>query len=1143
MHYIYIFMVSIMLLSCGGSSNSSQATFPDSSNDTQSNDTNETNSSDTNHTVKSIITGRAVDGEIAGATIFLDLNLNAKRDEGEPYTTTEDNGSFELELTSQTLIHANYLNQKALLILEGGFDIRSKSKFEQKLKANLDGNMTLHITPLSTMVANLVELNTTLENAREELAKSFNIPTNLINQDPLQLLESNEKRPYLAALKLHQVAKLIRHDEVDTNSSYQTLAKAFKNRDNTLATPMDALLQTDSYLKQCNNTQVVTHIINNLDLFINQKFNDIDNATLETTLIQHSISIEKATQSLDLKLKKCQLDDLNVTEEDNTTLAYQIVSKLLHDAHYTNQQIIEKISMLSEIDTKTTPQKLIEILKNSGEYDDVVSVLKNHYETMVDSSQTATLATNSDLSIKVKRTSDWNSGFCEEVEIHNTKSEPKIWNITIDVKGDIYTLWNASYHHDNTTDKLNAYGVAFNRSIDANGYTTFGYCANKTSSTSSTSPTSSTTPNDTNTSHYTNESLHVAQKIQSSWESGYCSDVTITNQSSEDKLWQVNFVTQGRINDLWNAKYIQDPQTLLVQAKGVAYNQIVKAYGSVTIGYCASLESDNQDVSPPQSTASPTLTDQESVAKDTQRLNFDRIKGLNSDTSNIKSNLNLPTLGEYGSHIVWSSSNLNALSHNGVIKRPVFGKGDAIVELNATLIKGDATQNKSFDLLIKELPNTQSSKVENYKNALDISMTFYEAQRATGPFQRVLWRKALNKEDGSDVDINLNGGWFDAGDHVKFNLPMSYSVTMLNWSMIDNPNSYKDLSYAKDQIKYALDYLSRSYYSGKSGIYSDDRVYYQVGNGHADHSFWGPPQDLTMDRPTSICSGDEGGCAAVSGSMAAAFASGYILLKDHDTPCANSLLSKAQEIYAFAKAYPTDHDYSDAAPFYQLFDDNKDQLAWGAIWLYLATHDENYLNDAKSFIVNKSPVGWVHNWDNVTAGVFLLISQSTNERSYHAAMEQSIEHWINNVPKSSAGLRVISEWGSLRYASTQAFIAAKYASITTNSDKKSSYLEFATSQIDYILGDNPLNFSYQIGFGENYPLNPHHRASHDSRIHDINSPALNTHILTGALVGGPLSANDYDYKDDRSDYKRNEVATDYNAGFSAALAQLIATIQ
>lgn len=46
----------------------------------------------------------------------------------------------------------------------------------------------------------------------------------------------------------------------------------------------------------------------------------------------------------------------------------------------------------------------------------------------------------------------------------------------------------------------------------------------------------------------------------------------------------------------------------------------------------------------------------------------------------------------------------------------------------------------------------------------------------------------------------------------------------------------------------------------------------------------------------------------------------------------------------------------------------------------------------------------------------------------------------------------------------------------------------------------------------------------------------NAHVLHGALVGGP---DRYDnFKDDRTEVKYSEVATDYNAGFQSAVAGL-----
>ena len=52
-----------------------------------------------------------------------------------------------------------------------------------------------------------------------------------------------------------------------------------------------------------------------------------------------------------------------------------------------------------------------------------------------------------------------------------------------------------------------------------------------------------------------------------------------------------------------------------------------------------------------------------------------------------------------------------------------------------------------------------------------------------------------------------------------------------------------------------------------------------------------------------------------------------------------------------------------------------------------------------------------------------------------------------------------------------------------------------------------------------------------------NSPNPNPQVLYGALVGGPDQSDKYD--DLRNDYIKNEVATDYNAGFQSAVAGVL----
>lgn len=134
---------------------------------------------------------------------------------------------------------------------------------------------------------------------------------------------------------------------------------------------------------------------------------------------------------------------------------------------------------------------------------------------------------------------------------------------------------------------------------------------------------------------------------------------------------------------------------------------------------------------------------------------------------------------------------------------------------------------------------------------------------------------------------------------------------------------------------------------------------------------------------------------------------------------------------------------------------------------------------------------------------------------------------------------MLDSWGSLRYAANTAFAALTYSDwlSTRDSARARTYHDFGVRQVNYALGDNPRNASYMVGFGTNPPRNPHHRGAHGSWADSIQEPAVSRHVLYGALVGGPSTNNDA-YTDSRSDYVMNEVALDYNAGFTGALARL-----
>lgn len=430
----------------------------------------------------------------------------------------------------------------------------------------------------------------------------------------------------------------------------------------------------------------------------------------------------------------------------------------------------------------------------------------------------------------------------------------------------------------------------------------------------------------------------------------------------------------------------------------------------------------------------------------------------------------------------------------------------------------------------------------NYTKALSLSLEFYDAQGAGAraeSWRRVHWRKASALDDGSDVNIDLSGGWFDAGDHVKFSLPMSYSATMLSWGFLEYKTGFtlaEEEAYFKNNLKVALDYFLQTYQDNGTADISDDILYYQVGNPGSDHSFWGPPELMDMDRPTYSCD-KEKRCSEVAGGVVAAMAAGSMVFNSN-TAYSNRLLEQAKKLYEFATTYQGNNGYTAANGFYQSFSGYNDEFAWAAIWLYKATGTSSYLSDAKNYVAKaSSALYWAHNWDNVSNGTYLLLAKS-GDSSATSKIQTHLDYWINGVSRTDAGLAHLSEWGSLRYASTTAFLAFVYSDWVSDATLKLTYSKFAVEQMSYILGNNPLGISYEIGVGDKYPINPHHRAAHASATNNINSPINNTYLLKGALVGGPKSANDFDYSDDRDDYIRNEVATDYNAGFTGALAKM-----
>ena len=417
----------------------------------------------------------------------------------------------------------------------------------------------------------------------------------------------------------------------------------------------------------------------------------------------------------------------------------------------------------------------------------------------------------------------------------------------------------------------------------------------------------------------------------------------------------------------------------------------------------------------------------------------------------------------------------------------------------------------------------------NYGEVLQKAIYFYECQQA-GPlpaWNRVEWRGDATMSDA------VTGGWYDAGDHVKFNLPMSYTATMLGWALYEYGGGFSSIgekTNMDNNLKFVLQYLM--------DCWSGSTYTYQIGDGGADHVWWGPVEMIHLESPAgdrpSFSAGS--GLSAVMAESAAALALGYILYGN------SSYLSEAESLYSRAASGNSDANYTAANGFYNSWSGPTDELLFSAMWLYEATGKSSYLSDANTYHSRLSRdddtgeigYGWGHCWDDVRPGALLLHARATNNQESVQFMENHLDFWANGAKGfTPGGLSWLDTWGSLRYATTAAFIAFVWSDHTGST----SYLNWAISQVDYCLGDNERNGSYVVGYGSNAPEHPHHRTSHGSWSDQQSVPANHRHTLYGALVGGPNSGGGY--TDSINDFQSNEVACDYNAGFIGALARMV----
>jgi len=477
----------------------------------------------------------------------------------------------------------------------------------------------------------------------------------------------------------------------------------------------------------------------------------------------------------------------------------------------------------------------------------------------------------------------------------------------------------------------------------------------------------------------------------------------------------------------------------------------------------------------------------------------------------------------------------------------------------------------------------------NYAEALQKAIFFFEGQQSgwLSPNNRVEWRAPAHTDDGQDAGIDLSGGWYDAGDHWKTNTTMASTITKLSWSALIFPEALKktgQMDELLDNLKYGTVYFLKCIVDGHPDDpenFENFDLYFDVGNSLGPdpsvHSVWCAPEvtngytvrealRLNADAP-----GPDIG-ATMAASMAAA---SLVFHAQGETEYAATLYNKAIKLFHFSRLYPFDDNTLRDDGVYALTpadefrkvgyrnSDPREKILLACGFLQRAANafepdssEDYYLEFARDLyddILAEYEIWEYFPWWKTHRRISPIMSllKVAKTEKYRQAWESivfdHVKAWEELEP-TPGGYRIRDVFGgafTLLKGTNETFLAMLYSNWTTNLKRKERFFNFAKSQMDYLLGDNPYKKSYMVGFGDNGWFNSlHHRGAQGpwagfSHIQSDNPNYLQQcrHILYGAVPGGPDLNDVYEAKP--GDWKHSEVTIESGASVVGVLAGLI----
>jgi endoglucanase len=392
--------------------------------------------------------------------------------------------------------------------------------------------------------------------------------------------------------------------------------------------------------------------------------------------------------------------------------------------------------------------------------------------------------------------------------------------------------------------------------------------------------------------------------------------------------------------------------------------------------------------------------------------------------------------------------------------------------------------------------------------------------------------------------LDASGGWWDAGDYMKFVETHSYVVAMMLVGVRDFPGQMGSGSSGSNftaEAQFGLDWLQKMW------VDSSQTLYYQVavasgGNKYSgDHDIWrlpqaddnwqgcGSPYQYICHRP--VFQNSAGGPGAsispnIAGRLAADFALCYKVFAASDSSYANQCLFSAEHVFDLANTAPTGNLLT-AGPFdFYPEVEWRDDLELGATELYFAlqgavslppglphTDPMYYLTRAatwaNAYITGPNDAADTLNLYDVSGlahyelyrAIVLAGNPSglaTSKAALLADLRKQLNIAVTQAGKDPFGFGFPwNTYDTTSHGGGLVVMANEYDYLTSST----AYTQYGNRWQANVLGANAWGTSLIVGDGKTFPLCMQHQVTNLVPVPPNGPP-----FLLGAAVEGPNSA-------------------------------------